>query len=144
MFHSLSSEIFFLGDKISADSFKDEIIPSLKVNDRIKLSLYVVINNVRDHGKPQCKFKYKVFEEQDGYDMLLENSPFLALIRLKDFLGGIQHCVTVGGKWIFDSNISFGISLTHGDMGYCFIDSDETKGLKCSKVLLKSVRLFNR
>ena len=50
---------------------------------------------------------YKLFEEQDRYGPLHDISPFPTLIQLIDFLGGIQHCVTVAGKWIFERNIYF-------------------------------------
>ena len=53
MFCSLSFEFYFIGDKIAANGFKYEISPLLKVNDRIVFSQDVVLNNVREKGKPQ-------------------------------------------------------------------------------------------
>ena len=44
---------------------------------------------------------------------MLDIFPFPALIQLEDFLGGIQHCVTVVGNWIFDSNFPFAILFTN-------------------------------
>ena len=83
---SLLYEFFFVGDKISADNFKEKIIPSLKVNDRIKLAQDVAIDHVRDKGKPRCKLSYRVFIEQDQYDILIETSTFTTLIHLKNVL----------------------------------------------------------
>ena len=37
---------------------------------------------------------------------------FPTLIQLKDFLGGIEHCVTVVVKFIFESKIPFVSPLT--------------------------------
>ena len=59
--------------------------------------MYSVIEN----GKPRCKISYKLFKEEYGYYPLLDISPFPTSIQLKYFLGGIHHCVTVVGKWIF-------------------------------------------
>ena len=44
---SVSSEFYFLGDKIIADWFKDEITPSLKSNYWLKLSQDMALNHVR-------------------------------------------------------------------------------------------------
>ena len=63
------------------------------------------LNNVRDKGKPGCKLSYKLCKEQGGYYPFLDISTFPTLIKLKDFICGIQHCVTFVGKWIFDKNI---------------------------------------
>ena len=57
------------------------------------------------------------------------------LIHLKDFIGGIHYCVTVFGTWIFDSNISFALSLTQYKLGYCFINVNEKKLMDDSKKL---------
>ena len=53
MLYSLSSIFFFIGDKISADSLKDEITPSLKANDRLKFDQDVAFNCVIEKGKPR-------------------------------------------------------------------------------------------
>ena len=77
------------------------------------------MNNIRDKGKTRCKLSYKLFKEQDIYYSLLDISPLTKLIQLTYFLGGIQHCVTVFGKWIFDSNIPFSLPINCDDMEYC-------------------------
>ena len=51
MFCTFSYSFYFIGDKIVADLFKDEIRPSLKENDRIKFAQDVALNNVREKGK---------------------------------------------------------------------------------------------
>ena len=58
----MSYEFYFIGDKITADFFKDEITPSLKANDQIKFARGVLFNNVREKGKPQLKLSYKVLK----------------------------------------------------------------------------------
>ena len=52
MLCSLSSEFYFVGDKIATDSFKDEIAPYIKKNKRLKIPQYVAINHVREKVKP--------------------------------------------------------------------------------------------
>ena len=70
---------------------------------------------------------YKLFEEQDRYGPLHDISPFPTLIQLIYFLGGIQHCVTVAGKWIFERNIYFLFPLKHDNLDYYCNSYDETK-----------------
>ena len=43
---SLSSEFYFIGDKIAADHFWKKITPSLKKNDGIQFAEDVVLNHV--------------------------------------------------------------------------------------------------
>ena len=50
---------------------------------------------------------YKLFKEEDGYDPLIDIYSYPELIQLKYFPGHVQHCVTVVGRWIFDSNFLF-------------------------------------
>ena len=72
----------------------------LKVNDRLKFSQDVALHHVRDKGKPQFKISYKLLKKEDGYDPLLEISPYPTFIWLKCYLDVIHHCVKVVGKWV--------------------------------------------
>ena len=120
MFWSLSCAFLFFGDNVLSDLFKDYIITSLNTKDSLKYSYDVTFNHVRYKVKARCKLSYKIFEEKDGYYPFLEISPFSKLIPLTDFIGGIQNCVTVVGKWVFDRNIPFAIPLACDNMDkYC-------------------------
>ena len=57
----------------------------------IQLSLSVALDHVREKGKIWFKLAYKLFKETYRCDPLLDIYPFPTLIRLKEFLGGIQH-----------------------------------------------------
>ena len=59
----LVSSFYFIGDKIDADCYKDEITPSLKTNGRLKFSQDVETNHVREKGKTRRKLSYKVLKE---------------------------------------------------------------------------------
>ena len=43
----LSSTVLFVGDKIAADNFRNEITPLLKASYRLKFAQDVTLNNVR-------------------------------------------------------------------------------------------------
>ena len=67
----LSYVFYFIGDKISAYHFKDEITPSLKAKDRLKYAHYVAMNQIREKEKPLCKLLYEWFKVKYGYNLLL-------------------------------------------------------------------------
>ena len=142
-FCSFSSAFYFIGDKIDADCFKDEITPLIKANYRLKFAQNVALNNWREKGKPWCKLSYKGFKEKYVYVPLLDISTYPILITLRDFLDGIHHCVIVVVKWVFDG-IVFAIPLTKDNLDYCCINDNETKGINCYKGVFKSIRFFTK
>ena len=52
LFCLLSYVLFFIGEKITGDPFKDEITLSLNANDRLEFYPDVALNHVREKGKP--------------------------------------------------------------------------------------------
>ena len=54
---------FLVGDKISAERFRDEITTFLKANDWHNFSQDVTLNHVREKIKPRCKLSYKVLKK---------------------------------------------------------------------------------
>ena len=107
VFCSLSYSFLFVCDKVAADHFKDEIIPSRQEKERIQFAINVSMNHTREKGKQRFKFSYKLFKEQDGYYPFIDTYPFTTLINLKEFPCGIQHCVTVVGKWVLTEIFHF-------------------------------------
>ena len=63
---------------------------------------------------------------------------------VETFLGGIHHCVTVVGKYIFYANFPFALPLTKENLDYCCINDNETKGINSYKILLKAIRSFTK
>ena len=69
-----------------SDNFKYEIKPLLKANHILKFAQHMTLNNVIKKRKPLLKLSYNVLKEEDGYDPLLEISPYPTLIHVKDYL----------------------------------------------------------
>ena len=61
------------------------------------------------------------------------------MIHLVNFLDGIQYCVTVVGKLVFDSNIPVVLPLTREKIDYCCTNGDKTKGKNSYKGVLNFV-----
>ena len=72
----MSSESFFVVDKVSQDLFKCGIITSIEAKGAPKFALGVSLNHVKEKVNPQYKLSYKVFNEKIGSDQFLYISPF--------------------------------------------------------------------
>ena len=59
-----------------------------------------------------------------------------------DFIGGIQHCVKVFGKWIFKNQYYVCAFSQLWKHELLFKNDDETKGMNGYKRVLKSIGLF--
>ena len=81
-------------------------------------------------------------KEEYGYDNSIDISIYPTLILLKYFLGGIHHCVTVVGEWIFDSNFPFVLLLNQDNLDYFFIHNNETKLMNGYKGVSKAIRFL--
>ena len=64
----------------------------------------MALNHTIEDVKARCKLSHTILKEADGYNNLLDISPYKTLIQLKGFLGGIHHFVTSVGKWILESD----------------------------------------
>ena len=104
----------------------------------------MVLNSVKDKVKIRCKLSYKVLKEEDGYHPLLDIYSYITFIQFKDFLVRIYHCVTVFGKWVFDSNFPFALPLTKDNFDYCCNNGNNTKLIKVCKGVLKAIRVFKK
>ena len=63
---SLSYLLFFYRNINNADHFKDEIIPLIKANDKLKFAQNVELNDERDKGDQLYQPSYKVLKEESG------------------------------------------------------------------------------
>ena len=83
------------------------------------------MNSVREKIKPRWKILYTIFKGKYEYDPLIYISPFTTLTQIKYFLGGIQHCVTVVRRCVFESNFPFALTITRDNLDYCFNNDNE-------------------
>ena len=63
------------------------------------------------------------------YDILKNHSNSPTVCLLLDTAHQTDHCITVCGKWIFDSNLEFALPLTKASLNYICSgnDTDEIK-----------------
>ena len=58
---------------------------------------------------------------------------------MTEFLGGKKDCATVVGKWIFNRNVPFTLTLTRDNMDYCCTNYYETRVINGYKLVLKKI-----
>ena len=44
------------------------------------------------------------YKKKGSYDILTETSENVTVVQLMDYLGNMNHAISVVGYWIFDSN----------------------------------------
>ena len=80
--------------------------------------------------KSEQKIHYRIQEWNTyttTYDILQNHSNYPTVCLLLDTAHRTDHCITVRGKWIFDSNLEFALPLTKASLNYiCYgNDTDE-------------------
>ena len=58
------------------------------------------------------------------FDILHNHSNYPTVCLLLDMAHWTYHCITVCGKWIFDSNLEFALPFTEGSLNYIFSGND--------------------
>ena len=77
-------------------------------------------------------------KEEYGCDPMIEIYPYPTLFKLKDFLGGIHHYVTVVGNCSFEINFTFALFITKNELDYYCINNYGTKRMNGCKGVLKA------
>ena len=113
---------FYLLWKITAGHFKYEILPSLNAKYSIEFDISVAMHFLREKRKPRWKISYEIFKETYDYDPLIDIYLFPTLIQLTGVIGGIQNCIKIVSKWIFDRNIPFELPLNFEELDNCCTD----------------------
>ena len=81
--------------------------------------------------KNEKKFNYRIEEWHTStpYDIFWNQSTYPTVCLLLDTWHRTDNCITVFGKWIFDSNLKVALPLTHDSLNYICrgYDTDENK-----------------
>ena len=51
------------------------------------------------------------YKNKGSYDILSEISIYVTLVQLMDYLGNLNHAISVVGYWIFESNYKIALVL---------------------------------
>ena len=63
---------------------------------------------LKDKKKLQCEpkvcYSLRKYKNKGSYDILTDISEHVTLVQLMDYLGNVNHYISVVGYWIFESN----------------------------------------
>ena len=136
-FSSLASALDAIGDVVAASVISSAITLSTKVTgvdatsqvhaykSRIDYARCLMANQVKIPGGQKCCYQSMPYKPGKTYDILNDISQFPTLVQLMDLRGNMQHCVTVAGKWIFNSNFPKAIPLTAKSLNDCCSEMEE-------------------
>ena len=142
VFCSLASGLFAYGDIVSANIFKTKLQASLDAHDRMQFAVDVATNSsgARAKGEPHVHLMVSRWTESAKYNPLTNVSPLPTLLRLRDMLDGISHCVTTVGNYVFDSNVPFALPLTLDTLNECCTDPHLPKGCNGYNGVYEAIR----
>ena len=74
-------------------------------------------------------YRIEEWHTSTPYDILWNESTYLTVYLVLDMWHRNDHCISVCGKWIFDSNLKVALTLTHVCLNYicCGNDTDDNK-----------------
>jgi hypothetical protein len=107
MISSLASALLHIGDTYAAKYVikrKQEANDALEVGRMNFCEQLMKNDHTRQIGEQRIKYTVKRWKLSDGFDIFHNISEYPTVCRLIDKKGGTNHCVTVCGDWVFDSN----------------------------------------
>ena len=84
--------------------FRTEESFKSKLGNRIYFANAILKNKIKLKGKPRVYYSLRKYKNMGSYDILAGISEHFTLVQLMDYLGNVNHAISVVGWWIFDSN----------------------------------------
>ena len=75
-----------------------------KVGNCIDISNSILKNEKKLKGEPRVYYSLRKYKNMGSYDIITGISEHVTLVQLMDYLGKVNHDISVFGYWIFDSN----------------------------------------
>ena len=128
MMSSLASALLHIGDKYAAEYVLKR---QLHANDahsegRMNFCAKMLVGRDRQPEEQRIKYTIEKWKVPNSFDILCNVSMFPTVCQLIDKKGGTGHCVTVCGKWVFDSNFKKSFPLSLKWMNFICNSEDDT------------------
>ena len=75
-----------------------------KVGNRIDFANAISKNEKQIKGKPKVHYSLDKYKKKGSYDIMKDIPEHVTLVQFMDYLGKLNHAISVLGYWIFDSN----------------------------------------
>ena len=105
-FSSLASRFASIEQNKSENAISLRIEESLEseVGNRIDFANAIMKNEKKLKVEPRVYYSLRKYKKVGSYDILVDISEHVALVKLIYSLGNVNHVISVLGYWIFDSN----------------------------------------
>ena len=77
---------------------------NVKVGNRIDFANAILKNGKKLKGKPRVYYSLRKYKKKGSYDIMTYISEHFTLVQLMDYLGNVNHAISVVGYCICDSN----------------------------------------
>ena len=74
-----------------------------KLGDRIDFANAILKNETKIQGEPKVYYSLSKYKKKIYYDIMTDISEHVTLVSLIDYLGNVNHAISVVGYWVFDS-----------------------------------------
>ena len=129
---SLASSLHYMGDGYASKYIIKRMHKSLmEIHNKGQMHFFRDILMWHQKGENEKILNYRIEEWHTStpYNILRYESTYTTVCLLLDTWNRTDHCITIWGKWIFDSNLKVALPLTQVCLNYicCGNDSDENK-----------------
>ena len=74
------------------------------MGNRIDFANAILKNENKFNGKPRVYYSPRKYKKKGYYDILTDIREYVTIVQLMDYLGNVNHAISVAGYCIFDSN----------------------------------------
>ena len=119
-----------MGDELASEYIIRRKQKSLSfINNKGRMQFFRGINMGQNRGKNGIRIHYRIQEwhKFTTYDILQNQFNYPTVCLLLDTAHRTDHCITVCGKWIFDSNLKLSLPLKTSWLNYICSGNDTDK-----------------
>ena len=84
----------------------------------------ILMGHHRKKNRKKPNYRIEEWHTPTPYDILQNQSTYPNMCLLLDMWHSTGNCITVCGKWIFDSNLKVELPLTHVCLNYIYCGND--------------------
>ena len=125
---SLASALYYMGDELASEYIIRRKQLSLNfIHDKGRMQFCHNTTMGQNREKKEQKIHYQIQEWNTStttFDIFQNHYNYPTVCLLLDTAHRTYHCVTVRGKWIFDSNLESALPLTEDSLNYICSGND--------------------
>ena len=127
----LESSLHYMGDEYASKYIIKRMQRSLlEIHSKCQMHFChdILMGHHREKNEKIINYRIEKWHTSMPYNILRYESTYPTVCLLLDTWNRTDHCITIWGKWIFDSNLKVALPLTQVCLNdiYCGNETDET------------------